>query len=112
MKQVHLSHEINCSPAVFWKLFFDPVFTAALVSEAIKVDDFKILKFEENEREIHRVTSGRPRINAPAAVQKMIGNNFSYTETGRFDRATQIWHWKIVISTFTDKTRNEGNSNP
>ena len=108
MKQVHLSHEINCSPAVFWKLFFDPVFTAALVSEAIKVDDFKILKFEENEREIHRVTSGRPRINAPAAVQKVIGNNFSYTETGRFDRQAQVWHWKIAISTFTDKTRNEG----
>ena len=108
MKQVHISHDVNCSPAMFWKLFFDPAFTAALVTEAIKVDEFKILKFEENDREIHRVTTGRPRINAPAAIQKVIGNNFSYTETGRFDRATQIWHWKIALSTFTDKTRNEG----
>ena len=108
MKQVTLAHEINCSPAVFWKLFFDPAFTAALVREAIKVDDIKILKFEETEREIHRVTTGRPKINAPAAIQKVIGDNFSYTETGRFDRATQIWHWKIALSTFTDKTRNEG----
>jgi len=108
MKQIHLAHEIHCSPAVFWKLYFDPVFTAALLREAIKVDDFKVLKFEENEREIVRVTSGRPRINAPAAVQKVIGDNFSYTETGRLDRATQLWHWKIALSTFTDKTRNEG----
>lgn len=108
MKQIHLSHEIHCSPAAFWKLYFDPVFTAAVVREAIKVDDFKILKFEENEREIVRVTSGRPRLNAPAMIQKAIGDNFSYTESGRFDRQTQIWHWKITLSTFTDKTRNEG----
>ena len=108
MKQIHLSHEIHCSPAVFWKLYFDPEFTAALLREAIKVDDFKILKFEENEREIVRVSTGRPRINAPAAVQKIIGDNFSYTETGRLDRATQIWHWNIALSSFTEKTRNEG----
>ena len=108
MKQIHLSHEIHCSPAVFWKLYFDPEFTAALLREAIKVDDFKILKFEENEREIVRISTGRPRINAPAAVQKIIGDNFSYTETGRLDRQTQIWHWNIALSTFTEKTRNEG----
>ena len=48
-------------------------FTAALIKEAIKVDDFKILKFEETDREIHRITTGRPRINAPAAIQKVIG---------------------------------------
>jgi len=108
MKQINLSHEIHCSPAVFWKLYFDPEFTAALLREAIKVDDFKILKYEENEREIVRISTGRPRINAPAAVQKIIGDNFSYTETGRLDRAAQLWHWNIALSTFTEKTRNEG----
>lgn len=108
MKKVHLSHEINCSPEVFWKLYFDPVFTEALLREAIKVDDFKIVKFEENDREIVRVTTGKPRISAPAAVQKIIGDNFSYTEEARFDRETQTLRWKISLSTFTDKTRNEG----
>ena len=108
MKKVHLSHEINCSPEAFWRLYFDPTFTAALVRDAIKVDDFKVLKFEENEREIVRVTSGKPRFAAPAAVKKIIGDNFSYTEEVRFDRATQTARWKISLSTFTDKTRNEG----
>lgn len=108
MKNIHIVHEIDCSPAVFWKLYFDPVFTEALLREAIKVDDIKVLKFEDNEREAVRVTSGRPRINAPAAVQKIIGANFSYTESGRLDKATGIWTWKISLSTFTDKVRNEG----
>ncbi|HEY0135648.1 MAG TPA: DUF2505 family protein [Nannocystis sp.] len=108
MKKVHLSHEINCSPEVFWKLYFDPVFTEALLREAIKVDDFKVVKMEENDREIVRVTTGKPRISAPAAVQKIIGDNFSYTEEARFDRQTQTLRWKISLSTFTDKTRNEG----
>jgi hypothetical protein len=108
MKKVHLSHEINCSPEVFWKLYFDPVFTEALLREAIKVDDFKVVKMEENDREIVRVTTGKPRIAAPAAIQKIIGDNFSYTEEARFDRQTQTLRWKISLSTFTDKTRNEG----
>lgn len=107
MKKVHLSHEINCSPETFWKLYFDPTFTEGVVTEAIKVDDFKILKYEENEREIHRITTGKPRLNAPAAIQKVIGNNFSYTEEVRFDRKTQIARSKITLSTFTDKVRNE-----
>jgi len=108
MKKVHLSHEINCSAEVFWKLYFDPAFTEALLREAIKVDDFKVVKQEENEREIVRITTGKPRISAPAAVQKIIGSNFSYTEEARFDRKTQTLRWKISLSTFTDKTRNEG----
>lgn len=108
MKKVHLVHEINCSPEAFWKLYFDPEFTQALLKEAIKVDDVKILKFEETDREIVRVTSGRPRLNVPAAIQKIVGDNFSYTEEARLDRATQTLRWTIRLSTFTDKTRNEG----
>jgi hypothetical protein len=108
MKKVHLSHEIHCSPAAFWRLYFDPEFTASLVRDAIKVDDFKILKFEESEREIHRLTTGRPRINAPAAIQKVIGDNFSYTEEVWFDRTSETLRWQIRLSTFTEKTRNEG----
>ena len=108
MKKVHLVHEIHCSAEAFWKLYFDPEFTTALITQAIKVDDFKILKFTETDREIHRVSTGRPRINAPAAIQKVIGDNFSYTDEVRFDKSTQILRWQIRLSTFTDKTRNEG----
>ena len=108
MKKVHLVHEIHCSAEAFWKLYFDPEFTTALITQAIKVDDFKILKFTETDREIHRVSTGRPRINAPAAIQKVIGDNFSYTDEVRFDKSTQTLRWQIRLSTFTDKTRNEG----
>lgn len=108
MKKVHLVHEIHCSAEAFWKLYFDPEFTAALITQAVKVDDFKILKFAETDREIHRISTGRPRINAPAAIQKVIGDNFSYTDEVRFDKSTQILRWQIRLSTFTDKTRNEG----
>ena len=108
MKKVHLVHEIHCSAEAFWKLYFDPEFTAALITQAVKVDDFKILKFAETDREIHRISTGRPRINAPAAIQKVIGDNFSYTDEVRFDKSTQTLRWQIRLSTFTDKTRNEG----
>ncbi len=107
MKRVRIAHEVNCSPEVFWQLYLDPVFTEALVREAIKVDNFKILKFEESPTEVHRITTGQPRISAPAAIQKIIGANFSYTEVLRFDRTQQVAKTSISLSTFGDKVRND-----
>ena len=108
MKQIKLVHEINCSPEVFWKLQFDPAFNEALLRAAMKVEDFKILKFEENDREIRRTTTGQPKIDLPGPIKKIMGSGFGYTEEGKFDKATQTWTWKITISSFGDKARNEG----
>ncbi|MBL9105882.1 MAG: DUF2505 domain-containing protein [Myxococcales bacterium] len=108
MKQVKLVHEINCSPEVFWKLQFDPVFNEALLGHAMKIENYKVLKFEENDREIRRTTTGQPKIDLPGPIKKIMGSGFAYTEEGRLDKAAQKWHWKIQISTFGDKVRNEG----
>lgn len=108
MKQVKLVHEINCSPAVFWKLQFDPAFNEALLAHAMKVEQYKTLKFEENDREIRRTTTGKPKIDLPGPIKKIMGDGFAYTEEGKFDKATQTWSWKISVSSFGDKARNEG----
>lgn len=108
MKNVHLAHDINCSVATFWKVYFDPAFNEALLRDIMKVDDYKILASEDNDREIRRTITGKPRVTLPAPIKKMIGDGFSFTEEGRFDKATQLWHFKIRISTFGDKARNEG----
>jgi hypothetical protein len=108
MKNVNLAHEINCSPEVFWRLQFDPAFNEALLRAAMKVENYKILKFEDNEREILRTTTGQPQVDLPGPLKKLMGSGFGYTEDGRFDKATQTWRWKITISTFGDKARNEG----
>lgn len=108
MKQVKLVHEINCSPEVFWKLQFDPAFNEALLGHAMKVENYKILKFEETDREIRRTTTGQPKIDLPGPIKKIMGSGFAYTEEGKFDKSTQTWSWKISVSTFGDKARNEG----
>lgn len=108
MKQLKLVHEINCSPEVFWKLQLDPTFNEALLKAAMNVENYKVLKFEETDAEVRRTTSGQPKIDMPAAIKKLMGNGFGYTEEGKFDKSSKTWTWKITISTFGDKARNEG----
>jgi hypothetical protein len=108
MKQIHLAHEINCSPEEFWKLFFDPAFNEALLRDVMKVSEFQVTKFEDGEREILRTTTGKPQVNLPGPIKKIIGDGFSYTEEGRFEKGAKRWHFKIKISSFGDKARNEG----
>jgi hypothetical protein len=108
MPIVTLKHEIECGEARFWKLFFDKEFNEKLYREALGFPYYEVLETNESETKITRRAKGQPKMNAPAAVQKVLGSNFRYTEDGTFDRATKVFRWKMIPSSMEGKIIQDG----
>lgn len=108
MGKFTVTNEIRCNQETFWRIFFDKAFNEELYLKVLGFPSFKIVSQTENDREILRKVAGQPKMNVPGPLAKMFGPGFGYTEEGRFDRATQVWTWKLTPSSMAEKLRNEG----
>ncbi len=108
MAKFTVTHEINCTPETFWKLFLDEEFNKELYLRGLEFPDFKVLEQKETDKEVTRKVSGKPKMNMPGPVVKLLGEGFRYTEAGTLDKSTKTWRWKMTPSTLADKIRNEG----
>jgi hypothetical protein len=108
MGKFTVTHEIRCNAETFWKTFFDKTFNEKLYLEVLGFPEFKIVDQTENDQKITRVVQARPKVDMPAPIAKALGPNFGYKEEGSFDKAKQLWTWKMVPSTMAEKLRNEG----
>lgn len=108
MRNVHLEHEIHCDVETFWKVFLDREFNETLYRKQLAFPAYDILEQAETDSEVVRKTKGRPRTNMPAAVQKLMGDNFGYVEEGRMKKGSNLWTFKVHPSTLADKLTNEG----
>jgi hypothetical protein len=108
MTKFNLSHEINCTPETFWKIFLDKEFNQDLYLKGLGFPEFTILDQRETDTETIRKVSGKPKLNMPGPIMKLLGNGFGYTEDGKLNKSTKIWTWKFTPSTLAEKLRNEG----
>jgi hypothetical protein len=108
MAKFTLTHEIECDPEQFWKLFFDKEFNQTLFKQHLGFPAFDVVEQRETDREIYRKVSGTPKMDVPGPVAKVLGSSFTYVEEGTFDKATKTWRWKMTPSAMPDKLRNEG----
>jgi hypothetical protein len=108
MGKFTLTHEIQCDPETFWRVFLDKDFNTELFRDALGFPKFDIVEQRENDREIIRKVSGTPKMDVPGPVAKVLGSSFSYVEEGRFDKSSKTWHWKMIPSTMADKMKTEG----
>ena len=108
MKKITLTHEINCSADRFWQVFFDKEFNSQLFLKELGFPDYQTVEQTETDSQIRRKVKGRPKMNMPGPVQKLLGDAFAYEEEGTFDRATKVCKWRMKPSTMADKLRNEG----
>jgi Protein of unknown function (DUF2505) len=108
MTKFTLNHEIRCDADTFWKVFFDKEFNERLFREALGFPEFNITEQKETETQIIRSVAGKPKMNMPGPIMKLLGDNFRYREDGTFDKATRVWRWKMVPSVLTEKIRQEG----
>ncbi len=102
-----MTQEIDCNVDRFWELFFDQDLQRHIFAE-LHFPKWEILEQKESENEIRRVVSAIPKLDAPAAVTKVLGQGFGYREEGRFDKASKIYKFVITPTTLADKLRNEG----
>ena len=108
MVKLVLLHDIDCNKEAFWKSYFDPVLSKRLFLEGLAFRDYAVSSQTEDEKTIRRTVSVEPTVALPAALSKLLGSQFRYTEEGTFDKATETFRWKLVPSTMADKIRVDG----
>lgn len=102
-----MKHELECDCERFWKLFFDAEFNEQLY-KALEFPAWKLLETKETDTEIVRTVKAMPKMDAPAAVVKLLGSSFGYDEVSRFDKANKTIKFVIKTNVMTEKLRNEG----
>jgi len=108
MRTLTLKHEINCSAKQFWPVFFDKHFNETMFRKALGFPEYEIVEQTETDGAVHRIVRGRPKMNLPKPLMKLLGDRFGYTEEGSFDPKTEIWRFEMTPSTLAGKLRNEG----
>jgi len=107
MGTFNMSHEIDASVDVFWKMFFDRALSEQLFQD-LGFPKWKVLDEKETDAEIHRQVEGVPKMEVPAAIAKTLGPGFGYLETGVYDKSTRVYRFKMRMNALTDKLRLEG----
>ena len=102
-----MRHDLDCDCEKFWKLFFEKDFNEQLF-KALEFPEWKLLDTKETDTEIVRTVKATPKMEAPAAVAKLLGSSFGYDEVGRFDKASKTLKFIIKPNVMTEKLRNEG----
>jgi hypothetical protein len=103
-----MRHDIECTPERFWELFFDNELQKRIFLQELAFPKWEVIDHKETEKEIVRLAKAIPKLDAPAAVTKVLGSGFGYTEEGRFDKASKVYRFVIKPSTLADKLKNEG----
>lgn len=89
-------------------MFFDKDFNTTLFLQELGFPEYETLKLEETDDTIFRKVRGMPKMDMPKPVVKLLGDGFSYTEEGTFDRKTGLWKWFMTPAKLADKLRNGG----
>ena len=102
-----MRHEIDCTPEKFWELFFDADLQKKIFA-SLEFPKWEIVEQRDTETEIVRIVKAIAKLDAPAAVAKVLGSGFGYTEESRFDKATKVYRFVIKPTTLADKLKTEG----
>ena len=109
MKKITLTHDINCSVDKFWEVFFDNEFNETLFRKELGFPEYDIVSFEKKDNgEVYRRVKGKPKMDVPKAVAKVLGDSFGYEEEGRFDPASKTWKFEMHPNTLAGKLINKG----
>ena len=110
MSETTIRDEFDCTVETYWeKCHFDPEYNRRLYLEHLKFPGWKLLETKtEGGKVSRRVHLDPPVGNLPGPVKKVLGDSFSYTESGTYDPATGRYTFTIAPSTMGDKTKVSG----
>lgn len=108
MHKFSVTHEFACTPETYWKLNFDREFNDALYKGALGFPDYNVQELRDSETETFRRTVATPKMEVPAAVQKVLGSNFKYTEETTWDKRSGRATFKGIPSSMPDKLLTNG----
>ncbi len=97
----------ECSETHFWdELFFDEAYNRALYRDGLGFSEMDILGDEvEPNGERRRRMRVKPKLDAPRAVRRLIGDALTYVEEGVFDPHSRRWDTRVVTSRLADRVK-------
>ncbi|MCU0694319.1 MAG: DUF2505 domain-containing protein [Polyangiaceae bacterium] len=110
MKKVRFEHVFECDVDAYWdKIFFNDEFNSKFFRETLKFNEWRATTTSDTNAVLKRTVTVRPPVgDVPAAVKKMMGDNFGYKEHGTFDRNAKRYHVDVESNVATDKTKIQG----
>jgi hypothetical protein len=107
MRRFTVVQEIPASVDEHWRVFFDDAFERALYLEAMRFPRYELLESRDSGDALHRKIKVVPRLEAPAAVAKLLGSSFGYVEEGTFDKRDRVWRSRVIPSVMADRIRSD-----
>ncbi len=102
-------HTINCAPADFWALYFDPAFTRRLHLEGLGATSVEVVSEDGGAGgAVRRQLRYGQRPDAPGPVRKLFGDEVVTTEDGVFDPQAGVWRFTLTPGKLADKTTLHG----
>lgn len=110
MAETTIVDEFECTEETYWeKCHFDPEYNRRLYLEHLKFPGWKLLETKtEGDKTSRKVVLDPPVGALPGPVKKLMGDSFSYTEQGTYDKKTGRYTFTITPSTMADKTKVNG----
>lgn len=108
MGKFTVTHEINCNLDTFWKTFLDKDFNTRLYVEWLGFPEWNIVEQSEDDKQASRKVAALPKMEVPGPVQKLLGSNFRYVESGSMSKPERVWRWSMTPSTLADKLFTSG----
>jgi hypothetical protein len=110
MAETTIRDEFDCTIETYWeKCHFDPEYNRRLYLEHLKFPGWKLIETKTEGDKVSRKVVLDPPVGAlPGPVKKLMGDSFSYTEVGTYDKKTGRYTFNITPSTMADKTKVTG----
>ncbi|HEY8079084.1 MAG TPA: DUF2505 family protein [Labilithrix sp.] len=108
MGKFTMTHDLDCDVEKFWDLFLNGKEFNEKLFAALEFPEWKLVDQHEEGDVIVRTVKATPKMEAPAAVVKILGDRFGYTEHGRYDKKTKIYKFDIETTAMKDKLKNGG----
>jgi hypothetical protein len=107
MRTFTVLQDIATDPDTHWRLFLDPEFDRTQYLTGFGFPSYEVLDHRDGPDEvIHRIRV-TPKLDVPAAVAKVLGPRFAYTEDGKFDKKLKVWRSRMVPNILADRLRAE-----
>jgi hypothetical protein len=100
-------HTIETDVDSFWdKLFMDAEFNRALFRDFLEFTSYDVLEQRvESDGTVHRRIDCTPKVDLPAAVRKLFGDNVGYVEVGRYDPTQRKYLVEAVPKIGADRVK-------
>ena len=90
-------------------MYFDAGYARGLYLDGLGFTTCEQLQFERlNTGGFKRTLRLCPTLNAPKAVQKILGETQQYDEIGRYDASSRTWRYEVIPATMANKVKTNG----